>query len=129
MAMTTAGDDKAFLGLPVIQDAVAAWSQKNFGDQVSKVTGVSLHSLAPLLGIVEEVGELTHAVLKRHQGIRGMDVPEVYEKARDDALADILVYLCDFAAREGVDLMGVLASTWSQVSQRDWKVNPAGEGV
>jgi len=44
------------------------------------------------LGIFEELGELAHAILKRRQGIRGMDVDRAFEFARDDAIGDVLVY-------------------------------------
>lgn len=39
------------------------WRQKNFGDTYGS-------GYRPLLGIVEEVGELSHAHLKKEQGIR-----------------------------------------------------------
>jgi len=111
--------------LKEIQKEVASWSETNFGQQVSQVTGFPLGSLAPLLGIMEELGELCHCVLKHHQGIRGYDDPSKYEPERDDALADILVYLCDFASREGVNLLHVLNETWEQVAKRNWKKNPS----
>lgn len=115
--------------LHALQMEIGAWSRKNFGNQESKVTGNPLYSLAPLLGIVEELGELTHAVLKHHQGIRGMDDLDTYEAARDDAVADMLIYLCDFACREGFSIGAVLESTWSEeVGQRNWKDDPQ-EGI
>lgn len=110
-----------------IQKQVGEWSRQNFGDQISKQTLAELGSIAPLLGIVEEVGELTHAVLKRHQGIRGFDDDKVYEEARDDAIGDILIYLCDFCSREGVDVQHALESTWNGiVAKRDWKKDKDG---
>ena len=48
---------------------------------------------APDYGVVEEVGELTHAVLKHLQNIRGFgDVNFFREKAKD-AIGDAMVYL------------------------------------
>lgn len=71
-----------------IQMEVFSWSLTNFKDQTSKATGVTLGSLAPLLGIGEEIGEL----LTAHQRNN-------YEEEQD-ALGDIMVYLCDYASRE-----------------------------
>jgi NTP pyrophosphatase (non-canonical NTP hydrolase) len=68
-----------------------------------------------LTGLVEEVGELNHVTICRHQGRRGYDVKEKYEADRNDALADIMVFLCDYAAREGVDLLTVVNDTWNKV--------------
>jgi NTP pyrophosphatase (non-canonical NTP hydrolase) len=110
--------------LQEIQVEIGIWSRVNFGDQTSKVTGQSLGPLAPLLGVVEELGELCHAVLKHHQGIRKFSDDMVYSRERDDAIADVLIYLCDFACREGVDLGAVLERTWAKVQQRNWQQNP-----
>lgn len=76
--------------LATLQTQVAQWSKDNFGKQISKLTQIELHSLAPLLGIFEEVGELDEAVSKNcDNGVK-------------DALADIVIYLCDFTSRFGI---------------------------
>ena len=112
------------MSLREIQREIGEWSRRNFGEQVSKATGQRLGSLCPLLGVQEELGELCHVVLKRHQGIRGYDDDVKYQTERDDALADILVFLCDFSEDEGVDLEGVLAMAWNKVKSRDWANRP-----
>lgn len=112
------------MSLREIQQEIGEWSRRNFGDQVSKSTGQVLGSLSPLLGVQEELGELCHVVLKRHQGIRGYDDDAKYQAERDDAMADIMVYLCDYASREGVDLEAVLTMTWNKVKSRDWTKRP-----
>lgn len=76
----------------------------------------------PLLGAVEELGELAHAFIKRAQGIRG--TPEEHKADIADALADILVYLCDFANSQGVDMETNLDATWRKVRSRDWQKYP-----
>lgn len=69
-----------------LQAQVARWSLDNFGTQESKVTGSSLYSLAPLLGLIEEaLDELLSA--------------ETALEAQD-ALGDICIYMCDFGSRE-----------------------------
>lgn len=75
-------------------------------------------SYRPLLGVVEEVGELCHAHLKNEQGIRG--TPEEWEAKKKDAIGDILIYLLDYATREGVDVEECLETAWAEVSARDW---------
>jgi NTP pyrophosphatase (non-canonical NTP hydrolase) len=119
------GPDSKEKSLRQIQSEIGEWSLKNFGENVSKRTNQTMGSGNALLGIVEEIGELTHVVLKGHQGIRGYDDPEKYRTERDDAIADTLVYLCDFSHREGVDLLGVLNHTWAKVCLRDWQKNKA----
>lgn len=65
--------------------AVGTWSVKNFNDK-----------RAADFGILEEIGEATHCVLKRIQGIRGFDNEEFFLKEFGDALADIIIYLSDW---------------------------------
>lgn len=96
-----------------IQKQVYAWSVMNFGLQCTPYLGsfhagniykgrprtkhdepdeivpvrtvAALGSLAPLLGVYEEVGELFEAATK---------------KDTEDAIGDIIIYLCDYCARE-----------------------------
>ena len=102
-----------------IQVQVGAWSLKNFGaqftpyleahlarnettdiplDEVKAVvspfheTGmlVALGSLAPLMGLVEELGELAEAeIASDKEGIR-------------DSCADMAIYMCDYLCRENL---------------------------
>jgi NTP pyrophosphatase (non-canonical NTP hydrolase) len=98
--------------LTQIQLEIEAWSVRNFGKQPS---------WCPLLGVTEEVGELSHAYLKRQQGIRG--TTEEHNEALRDAVGDIMIYLLDFCGREGINLEDILDETWNQVKQRDWNKN------
>jgi hypothetical protein len=66
-------------------DQVGLWANYNFG----KVRG-------PDYGIVEEIGEAIHAVLKRRQKIRGFDNDDVFYEYFNDSLADAIIYLADF---------------------------------
>lgn len=97
----------------------------------------------PLIGAVEELGELTsiagieynehilelikalgrcsHAHLKSEQGIR------VNEKHLDnikDAVADIIIFLCDYATAIGFDIHDEVEKTWNEVKKRDFKKFP-----
>lgn len=101
--------------LQTLQREIGRWSQEQFGNNVSKVTGFPMGSQNALTGIVEEVGELNHVTICRNQGRRGYDDTAKYERDRNDALADILVFMCDYAEREGVDLLTILNDTWNKV--------------
>jgi len=98
-----------------VQHQIGTWSRQNFGGQETPFLGVfnagtiyagdkrgkgqhrgapigpncvvALEGLAPLLGMVEEVGELYAS--KTPADVR-------------DALGDIAVYLCDYLSREGM---------------------------
>lgn len=96
--------------LSVIQKQVDEWARKNFGNSPS---------YHPLLGVSEEVGELCHAHLKEEQGIRGTS-EELQEKAKD-AIADIVIYLCDYCNRREWDIEDLVSETWDKVKQRKWK--------
>lgn len=107
--------------LSTIQKEIHAWSTKNFGKRVDLYFDVS-----SFLGIVEELGELAHSILKLSQGIRGSKV-EHLAKVKD-AIGDMMVYLLDFAERnseqlDGVDVDQMLAEVWDQVRRRDWRKN------
>lgn len=68
-----------------LKKEVSSWSVDNFGHN-----GLwEKNYLAPLLGIVEEFGELSSAV---------------DEATVKDSLADICIYAMDFAGRKGIDL-------------------------
>lgn len=71
---------------PLLSQEVGEWSRRNFGDKQE-----------PYLGMIEELGELAHCLLKRRQGIRGYDNAEVFIEAFKDALGDIGIYAANFA--------------------------------
>lgn len=93
-----------------IQGQVGTWSTENFGAQDSKqVEGLVLGPLAPLMGICEEVGELFEANQPNGDG-----------EAVFDAVGDIGIYLCDYAARRDIDL----ATIWETNSDGVTYDNP-----
>lgn len=94
-----------------IQAENKEWAWRNFGD------AEAIPPWQPLLGAVEEIGELAHAYLKRHQGIR---VNEDHDEAIKDAIGDIVIYLMDFCNRQNLDLELCVINAWEEVKQRDW---------
>lgn len=83
--------------------------------------GKNQQTWEPLLGLAEEVGELSHAHLKQHQGIRGSS--EEHERAAKDAIGDILVYAAGYCKNRGWSLRECLETAWKEVSNRDWNRN------
>lgn len=69
--------------LSEIQAELKVWTIYNFGKQ---------ESIIPILGMIEELGELTHAHLKELQGIRKSD----FLADKKDALADFTIYLLNW---------------------------------
>lgn len=96
-----------------IQKQHKKWVEYNFGDHDPE---------DPFLGIVEELGEMAHARLKRKEGIRGSK--ETHTLKIKDACGDICLYLMDFCRTEGYELFEALAETWEHVKKRDWKRYP-----
>lgn len=122
--------------LAEIQKEIGEWAKEQFGpnlsrDDSSPLWNHPLGSLAPLLGMVEEIGELCHAVVYRHQG-RGYDNLQEHREAKEDAVADLMVFACDYANREGMDLTAILNKVWDKVSKRrrdKWAADKAKEGT
>lgn len=90
----------------------AEWLAHNFPGQ---------DPIDPLLGLIEEVGELAHAVLKRKQAIR---TGEDHDAAEEDAMADILIYLLSYANANGKDLEEIAGRVLAEVHERDWVARP-----
>lgn len=99
-----------------VQVELRTWQEHNFPGR---------DAWEPLVGMQEELGELSHAFLKRHQGIR---TGEDHESAILDALSDLLIYACDFANAEEINLASALEETWEEVRKRDWVADPEGAG-
>lgn len=96
-----------------LQEEQKPWVKHNFGNRPSWY---------PLLGVVEELGELAHAHLKEEQGIRGTKAEHM--EAKKDAVGDIVIFLADYCSAEGIDLQKAVDEAWSEVKKRDWKAHP-----
>lgn len=99
--------------LAELQHELQPWQEHNFPGR---------DAWEPLVGVMEEAGELAHAHLKKHQGIRG--TAQELDIAAEDAVGDIIVYLADFCNARGFDLQYCLNAAWRQVRQRDWRPAP-----
>ena len=69
------------------------WEAKNFPDSTADDN---------ILGIIEEIGELAHAILKQKQGIR---TNENHTADIRDAVADIMIFLLGYVRKRKSDLV------------------------
>lgn len=99
------------IDLRQLQKQIELWTNKNFGQ---------VPPWQPLLGAVEELGELAHAHLKDAQDIR---TNEDHDLAGQDAVADIVIYLIHYCCRRGWSFETLLEETWREVRKRDWTQN------
>jgi NTP pyrophosphatase (non-canonical NTP hydrolase) len=107
-----AEDIVVLTGLARLQAEHRRWLEHNFPDQQP-------HD--GLLGMVEEIGELAHAHLKRQQGIR---TNEDHDAAVRDALGDVLIYMLSYCNTNGLDLAECVEDAWAEVAARDWAADP-----
>lgn len=119
-----------------LQVRLFRWAQTSFGHKSNEFSSGA--------GVVEELGEMAEAVidlllilltgtkaagrlaqvlLKRYQGIRGMDDPDTARRAIADALADMVVFGMQVATCFRLDLWTLLEVTANEVMQRDWTKN------
>lgn len=90
----------------------------------TKSTGIGVGHIdvgSTLDMIIKSTGSLDHAHLKGEQGIRHS--PEEILKMKADAVGDIVIYLADYCAQNGLDLGECVQTTWDQVKQREWTKN------
>lgn len=102
-----------------LQNEHSSWAAKNFPD--------SKEPYIALLGVQEEVGELSHHVLKALQGIRGSK--EHHIEQQKDAVGDILIFLADFCNKANFNMQEIIERVWGEVKQRDWSKNKFDGGV
>lgn len=99
------------LTLQEVQRRHALWLQHNFGSRVEPYR--------PLLGVVEEVGELAHAHLKEVDGIRG--TREELQLKGKDAVGDIVHFLAGYCTTRGWSLEECVGYAWESIKDRDWR--------
>ena len=88
-----------------IQKQVEEWQDKNFPNLTAEDN---------LIGVMEELGELSHANLKGRQ----LNQPLMIEEA--DAVGDILIFLMGYCNKRSFDMEKIIRRTWNEVKQRDY---------
>jgi NTP pyrophosphatase (non-canonical NTP hydrolase) len=106
------GAEMSDITLRQLQEEQRPWVQYNFPGRLPYY---------PLLGAMEELGELAHHHLKNEQGIR---MNENHHEQKIDAVADVVIFLSDYCTANGICFQDALNKTWLSVKQRDWKINP-----
>lgn len=111
-----------------------AWLERNFPGQH---TYENRHQA--FLGVVEEVGELAHTVLKSEQKIREfmagdmdggdtVDTTILLRATIADGVGDLVIFLAGFCDMYDLDLETCIEETWKRVRQRDWVADPTTGG-
>lgn len=103
------------------QKELDEWQARNFGRHDDD-------ALKCALGMAEEVGEVCHHVLKGTQRIRG-GLNGINKKEVADGVADALIYGIQLLSQLGMDAEHEIELVIHNVLARNWKDNPAGEGV
>lgn len=101
------------LTFALLQAEQKSWVKHNFPGRTFE---------EPFKGMVEELGELSHALLKQKQNIRGTF--EEHEESIKDSIGDLIIFCSDFCEARGLDFQKIVEETWGQVKIRDWKVFP-----
>lgn len=98
--------------LTKIQYEQRAWEHRNFPDSNANDN---------LIGMMEELGELSHSFLKMKQGIRG-EKSEHLIKIKD-AVGDLTIFMMAFCSKLGIDFGEAVEDTWEEVRLRNWLEN------
>ena len=104
-------DEMRYALLDTVQEDLNVWRVRNFGKP---------NAIHQMLGVVEEVGELSHAKLKFDQGIRGYDSNRCITEMKD-AIGDIVIYLMGLCDVYGWSLFDIVKMAAKEVLARDWK--------
>lgn len=99
--------------IDLIQDELKKWLDHNFPDSTAD---------QQFFGIVEEVGELSHAELKHKQGIRGYNDEKAMAEIKD-AVGDIAIYLINYCNRKGIVFADCVEIAYNEIMKRDWQEN------
>jgi hypothetical protein len=120
--------DDADLSLRQLQKCLEPWWEHNFPDAsaMSSTLGVAEEFLSELLPALVQLGNLCHAVLKEHQGIRY--TPEQVEAKIKDAIGDINVFSMHVCHKHRWYLQDILTDVVRDVTRRDWKAKPLTAG-
>lgn len=116
------------IDLESLQTENRIWAEYNFPEKSieNPVLGVSEEvgelSLA-IMGLVESSGRLSHSVLKRKQNICGTN--EQHLNDARNAVGDIVVFLSDVCNQLNFSLAKCVSDAWSEVRLRDFQNNRA----
>jgi NTP pyrophosphatase (non-canonical NTP hydrolase) len=102
----------------ILQKQINDWHNKNFSDS---------NPMRNQLNLTEEVGELSRAIIKMEQGIRGTRADWLKEAYKE--LGDVFISLTNVAGALGIDLQEAITERWETISQRDWNADRIQHGI
>lgn len=102
------GPDEQVNSFDELQLITAVWREHNFPNHTAE---------EQFEGMVEELGELAHA--KRNAG-RGIRAHEDHSQKEQDAIGDLIIYLCGYCTRRQLNLFECINGAWEEVRDRDW---------
>jgi NTP pyrophosphatase (non-canonical NTP hydrolase) len=101
-----------------LQKQINEWHSRNFPTQRLAIDQVVL---------TEEVGELSRAIAKMDQRIRGTDEEWLIEAYKE--IGDVLIALSSVASELGIDLASAWTDRWKVISKRDWNKDKVQHGI
>src|ERR1700690_3485292 len=108
--------------LQALQEDLHEWRMRNFPDCTPN---------QQFLGMVEEMGEIAHIMLKHEQGIRNsahmpdMEALNEAKKQVKDGIAALMIFTMGLCSLMGWDLTYIVTSTAvNEVMRRDWITYP-----
>lgn len=107
--------DRHYCTIREVNKAHAEWVSANFPEATKEDA---------VLGAIEELGELAHAMLKYKSRIRGFEDEIAYRAAVVDAAVDVYLYLLHLMLLMGEDYETAILRMSAHVHQRDWKAHP-----
>ncbi len=110
---------REFKMIDLRQQDLHEWQERNFGTKPDD-------DLRCTVGMAEELGELSHYILKTKQGIREGATSDCKAEI-GDAFADVMIYGIQLMTSRGIDAEEILEKTIAMVLKRDWKKNPTGK--
>lgn len=106
------------MNVKLLQEQINAWHNKNFSDS---------NAIRQQLNLTEEVGELSRAIIKMDQGIRGSQADWLAEAKKE--VGDVLISLSNVAGALGIDIQEAWEERWATISQRDWTKDKIQHGI
>jgi len=132
---TMDGEDLPVNPVSALQTILHRWEAREFQGGGSATdatlgtneeTGELSEAFIMLAAMQCGAGRMCHAILKRKQGIRGFDDPEVYKQHAADAIADVAIFAMQCSTKLRLDFWKIVEATAYEVMERDWSKNPSG---
>lgn len=103
-----------------LQKDLKEWQDKNF-----EPVPVETHKFQMLAGMQEELGEISHIILKSSQKIRKYKDGLTQTALADfkDGVGDLMVYTMQLCSDLGIDFQDAVETTAKEVMERNWKKN------